>query len=242
MAYRWRGKNFEVDPDNPRAEGICDRCGMRWNLDRLQWQYSYQGAFSPMNTRYLVCPNHVDPLNPQDQAYILPPDPLPVFNARPEPYTLDETSWLTTEDDSILATEDGDQFITAIPNPSSTANTSVLASTILYSGGSVATAYLDLFDGDPAGTGRSVLSAITGSSTRTDISSQLTTVLGIAQNTSPIVIATASASQTNISYAAIYSAAADGVLLASGTLSASPTIADGNPVQFNALGLQININ
>ena len=120
MAYRWHPKNAEVDADAPRAWGSCDKCGMIWQLDKLQWQYSYQGAFQPMNTRYLVCPKHIDPLNPQDQAYILPPDPEPIFNARPEPYVLDETSWLSTQDGDVITAEDGEQFITPIPNPNST--------------------------------------------------------------------------------------------------------------------------
>lgn len=215
---------------------------MIWQLDALQWQYAYQGSTQPQNTRFLVCPKHLDPLNSQDTPNILPPDPLPVFNARPEPYALDETSWLSTQDDDVIATEDGDLFVTAIPNPSTAANTTNLTCSIIESGGSVATVYLDLFDGDPASGGRSVLSAITGSSTRTDIASSLTTVLGIAQNTSPIVITTASESQTNISYVGIYSASISGALLMSGTVSASPTIALGNPVQFNSLGIQINLN
>ena len=121
MAYRWHPKNAEVDADSPRAWGTCDRCGFQWQLDQLTWQYSYQGAFVPMNTRLLVCPKHVDPLNEQDQAYILPPDPAPIFNARPENYVLDETSWMTTQDGDIITTQEGDSLITPLPNPSTTA-------------------------------------------------------------------------------------------------------------------------
>lgn len=242
MAYRWRGKYFEVDPENPRAEGVCDRCGFRWNLDKLQWQYAYQGSTMPQNTRMLVCPNHVDELNPQDTPVILPPDPVPVFNARPEPYLLDEASWLLTQDGEIITTQDGEYFGTAIPNPSNTANTTRLASSIIAAGESVATAYLDLFDGDPTSGGVSVLAAITGSATRTNIAASLSTVSGIAVNPDFIVITSASASQTNISYVGIFNAASGGALLMSGPVSASPTIADGNPVQFNPLGLNINLN
>lgn len=121
MAYRWHPKQAEVDPDNPQAWGTCDRCGFVRNLKDLVWQYSYMGAFQPMNMRILVCPDRcLDELNPQDQAYILPPDPAPIFNARPEPYLLDETSWLVTQDGEIIATEADSPFITAIPNPDST--------------------------------------------------------------------------------------------------------------------------
>jgi len=78
------------------------------------------GAFVPMNTRLLVCPPCTDVLSPQDQAYILPPDPEPIFNARPEPYVLDETSWLSTQDGDVITAEDGESFTPAIPNPDST--------------------------------------------------------------------------------------------------------------------------
>lgn len=243
MSFRWRPKNAEVDPDNPRAWGVCDRCGMTWNLDQLQWQYAYQGSTQPQNTRFLVCPSHLDPLNPQDMPVILPPDPVPVYNARPEPYALDETSWLTTEDGDILTTQDDDPFVTAIPNPSDAANTSNLYCSIAAPGGSVATLYLDLFDGNPLTAGRSILSAITGSSVRTDVASSLeATSTGIYKNTSAIVVSAESESQTNISYAGLYTASISGSLLMSGPVSVSQTIALGNPVQFSALGLVINTN
>lgn len=242
MSYRWHPKNADVDPDNPRAWGTCDRCGMVHNLYKLQWQLAYMGSVNPQNTRFLVCPTCLDPLNSQDTPNILPPDPLPVYNARPEPYAIDETSWMTTEDEDIITTQDGELFITSIPNPSDAANTTNLYCSIGSSGGSVATAYLDLFDGDPAGSGRSVLSAITGSSTRTDIAADLTTISGVATNPDYIVISSASASQTNVSYVGIFDAATDGTLLMSGPVSASPTIADGNPVQFDPLALNINLN
>ncbi len=122
MAYRWHPRNAETDADNPRAWGTCDRCGFVHNLHKLQWQFSYLGTSQPQNTRFLVCERCLDPLNPQDMPYILPPDPLPVYNARPEPYLLDETSWLVTQDGEILTTEDGTPIITAIPDPNSTAS------------------------------------------------------------------------------------------------------------------------
>lgn len=243
MAYRWHPKNAEVDPDNPRAWAQCDRCGMLWNLDKLQWQYQYMGSVQPQNTRFLVCPKHLDPLNAQDTPNILPPDPVPVFNARPGATDIyGETSYLSTEDGDIIDTQDGDSLITAIPNPGDAANTTYLLSSISAPGGSVATAYLDLFDGDPSAGGRSVLSLITGSNTRTDISADLSTVSGYAKNYETLSVVAASENQTNVSWVAIYSASISGALLMSGPCSASPTIALGNPVVFPALGLSINLN
>lgn len=84
MAYRYRPKNAEVDPTSPRAWGQCDRCGFYWPLYKLSFQLAYRGSAMPQDTRLLVCPKHLDPLNPQDIPPILPPDPEPVMNARPE--------------------------------------------------------------------------------------------------------------------------------------------------------------
>ena len=242
MAYRWHPKNAEVDADSPRAWGTCDRCGMINNLHKMQFQYAYQGTTVPQNTNFIVCDRCLDPLNPQDTPYILPPDPPPIYNARPENYALDESSDLGTEDGLSITTEDGVPITTAIPNPSFTANTSKLTSFVLAPSGSVATAYLDLFDGDPTSGAASVLAAITGSATRTNIAADLTTVNGIAVNPDYIVITAASENQTNISYIGIYDAATSGTLLMSGAVSASPTIAQDNPVQFNPLNLRINLN
>lgn len=243
MAYRWRGKYFEVDSENPRAEGVCARCGFRWNLDKLQWQYAYQGSTMPQNTRMLVCPNHIDELNPQDTPVILPPDPLPVFNARPEPYVLDEASWLSTQDDNVITTQDGELFTTAIPNPQRDAATAHLLALISAPGASVSTLYLDIFNGNPLSGGVSVLSAITGSSVRTDIASLLTTVLGVAKSTDTIVVAASSASTVNTNYVGFYSASTSGALLVSGTLSVvGQSVTVGNPVVFDALAIQINTN
>ena len=243
MAYRWHPKNAEVDPDSPRAWGTCDRCGMIWQLDQLQWQMAYQGSQTPQNTRFLVCPKHLDPLNEQDSPNLLSPDPLPVFNSRPEPYTLDEASWLSTQDGDRITTQDGELFTVAIPNPQSDASTAHLQSSITASGASVATLYLDIFNGNPSAGGVSVLSAITGSSVRTDIASLLTTVLGVAENTDQIVVALESASTVNTNHIAFYSASISGSLLMSAALSVNgQSVTVGNPVVFDALAIQINTN
>jgi len=244
MSYRWRAKGVEVDPESPRAFATCDRCGFLFNHYKLQFQYAYQGSSQPQNTYFLVCERCTDPLNAQSMPYILPPDPLPVYNARmgaSDP--VGEASYLVTEDGDILANEDGDPLITAIPDPSVPANTTNLLCEIVAPGGDVSEVYLDLFDGDPSSGGRSVLSAITGSATRTNISGDLTTTSGVATNTEPIVISSASENQTNVNWCGLYSASISGALLMSGRVSVTPfTIAEGNPVRFAALGLSINLN
>ena len=245
MAYRWRGQFFEVDPDNPRAEGICDRCGFRFNLYKLQYQYAFQGSTMPQNTRFLVCgrPGCLDPLNPQDTPNILPPDPLPVFNARPEPYLLDEASYLTTQDGEIITTQDGELFITNVENPASSANTAVLQAVLSYPGGDVSVMYLDLFNGNPAAGGMSVLSAITGSSTRANLASSLSlNVAGDAVNPDFITVSSGSASVTNVNYIGFYSASVSGSLLVSGPVAVSgQTIGVDTVVQFNPLSLVLDL-
>ncbi len=46
---------------------------------------------------------------------MLRPDPDPAYNARPEPYVVDETNWLTTEDGDTIETEDGENIISSPP-------------------------------------------------------------------------------------------------------------------------------
>ena len=69
----------------PRAWGVCDRCGFRWNRDDLSWQFDWRSN-RLMNLRILVCPHCLD--TPQDQyrPIVVPPDPVPIMNPRPELY------------------------------------------------------------------------------------------------------------------------------------------------------------
>jgi hypothetical protein len=87
----------------------------------MQWQYDFRGGSSPMNIRILKCPRCMDDLRYQSKLLILPPDPAPIMNTRPENYVVDETNWMTTEDGLIIDTQSGEDFITSIPNPATTA-------------------------------------------------------------------------------------------------------------------------
>jgi len=76
---------------NPRAFGICDRCGFLYNHEQLQWQFDYAGA-GLINKRILVC----NPCNdvPQNQlrAIVIPSDPTPIQNPRVQDYYFAETT------------------------------------------------------------------------------------------------------------------------------------------------------
>lgn len=78
-----------TNPDAPRAFAVCDRCGMWYNHDQLQWQYDYRGRML-QNIRILVCEECLDDPQPQLKPRLLPPDPLPIANARIEPFCYDE--------------------------------------------------------------------------------------------------------------------------------------------------------
>jgi hypothetical protein len=86
MAWRPHG-HVRVSSRSPRAAAICDRCGRPFNHNDLTWQYGYAGT-RLQNLRILVCDTGcLDIPNRQIGAKIIPPDPLPIPNARPEPFT-----------------------------------------------------------------------------------------------------------------------------------------------------------
>ena len=71
----------------------------------------------------------------------------------------------------------------------------------------------------------------------------LTTTLGIAQNTATLIIAAESGATVNTNYIGIYDAATGGTLLISGFCNVSgQTVTVGNPVVFSPLALNINLN
>jgi hypothetical protein len=70
-----------VNPNSPDAFGECDLCGRLWNLIDLQWNYQW-GGNKLYNTRSLRCRECLDVPQEQLRTIILPPDPMPVLNAR----------------------------------------------------------------------------------------------------------------------------------------------------------------
>lgn len=59
------------------------------NHRNLQWQFEYAGT-KLINKRILVYEDELDIPNRQLGTIILPPDPVPIRNARPEQYNIDE--------------------------------------------------------------------------------------------------------------------------------------------------------
>lgn len=95
-----------VNPTSPRAFGACDRCGFLYNHHKLRFQFDFAGPVL-QNLRFLVCDTCYDIPQEQKKPVLLPPDPIPINNARPEPYAQDETDWRVTQDGAIRVTQDG---------------------------------------------------------------------------------------------------------------------------------------
>lgn len=86
MSYSGRA---EVDARYPRAHAICDRCGFRFNHFKLRWQQDWRGP-RLQNIRILVCESCYDkPQQNGQRTILIPADPIPIMNARPEAYTED---------------------------------------------------------------------------------------------------------------------------------------------------------
>ena len=124
MAWRPHG-NVRVNARNSEACGVCDRCSQLYNLRELRFQWDWTGA-RLQNLRILVCKRCYDEPQEQFRARILSPDPVPVFNPRPEPfypigYGYEQTIGVYTEaslnevglsPDFYITTEDGLYFMT----------------------------------------------------------------------------------------------------------------------------------
>ena len=90
MGYASISGRASTSARNPRAHAICDRCGGRFNHDRLGFQFDWAGA-ALVNKRLLVCPRCTDRPQQQLRAIVIPADPVPIKNPRPEPFTSDES-------------------------------------------------------------------------------------------------------------------------------------------------------
>lgn len=84
--------SVSVPPTSPFA--ICDRCGFLYNHNNLRWQHDWRGT-TLANLRLLVCDVCLDQPADQLRVIVIPPDPMPVMNARLPQYAIDETDYRT---------------------------------------------------------------------------------------------------------------------------------------------------
>lgn len=108
MAYASKQGRTQINPRSPRASGQCDRCGFLYNFDHLRWQIDYSGA-GLYNKRILVCEHCYDTPQQQLKVIVIPPDPMPVINARPPDYVNSETDYRLTSGQNTV------DFWTGIP-------------------------------------------------------------------------------------------------------------------------------
>ena len=99
-----------VSARSPQAFGVCDRCKFLYNHTDLSWQFDWQGS-SLINQRVLVCRRCMDVPQPQKRAIIIPADPVPVQNPRPENYVAAESNFRVTSGQNTV------DFWTGIPIP-----------------------------------------------------------------------------------------------------------------------------
>jgi hypothetical protein len=104
MAWRPHGHAI-INPAHPVSTAICDRCSRLFNITALSWQYQWAGP-RLQNLRLLVCQSCLDVPQPQLKPRILPPDPVPTLNARPENFLIDDYDYRVTEGADIRVAED----------------------------------------------------------------------------------------------------------------------------------------
>lgn len=96
----------KVNSRSPEAFGICDNCSFLYNLSELRWQFQWAGN-KLVNMRQLVCRRCNDIPQTQLRAIVLPADPMPVMNPRPQNYQLAETDYRTTSGQNTVDPETG---------------------------------------------------------------------------------------------------------------------------------------
>ncbi len=98
-------RRARTDPTSPAAWATDDRSGFVGNHEDLRWQYEWAGL-KLINKQILVYSDMYDEPQRQLGTIVLPPDPLPIMNARPEAYAIDEqpVSVRTTMDGRLRVT------------------------------------------------------------------------------------------------------------------------------------------
>ncbi len=96
MAYASRSGRAITNPGRPEAFAVCDRCGLWHNHKNLSYQYEWQGT-KLQNLNLLVSRECLDIPQPQLKARILPADPVPIMNPRPENFYSSRLQQIVTQ-------------------------------------------------------------------------------------------------------------------------------------------------
>lgn len=86
MGFGNRTGRARIDPKRPTAQAVCDRCGVRYLLNDLSRQFQWTGP-ALQDLGILVCASCNDVPQEQFRTVVLPPDPVPRINPRPDVYT-----------------------------------------------------------------------------------------------------------------------------------------------------------
>lgn len=89
MAHRPHPRGARTNPKSPRGWSTCQRCGFVFNLKDLRWQSEWRGL-RLMDINLQVDHKCLDKPQRQLGTIILPPDPVGLNSALPEPYAIDE--------------------------------------------------------------------------------------------------------------------------------------------------------
>ena len=95
---RPQSKYVRVNQNSPDGAGQCDRCGRWFNLRNLTFQYEWAGTHL-YNTGALVCTEGGCLDRPQEQlrTIVIPPDPMPLLNARVPSFAYEEQTVLIAQ-------------------------------------------------------------------------------------------------------------------------------------------------
>lgn len=89
MSYASRSGQAKTNSRDPRAFGVCGRCGRWFNHFRLRFQFDWAGT-KLINKQVLVCKPCYDIPQQQLRVIVLPADPMPIRNPRPENFDEEE--------------------------------------------------------------------------------------------------------------------------------------------------------
>lgn len=89
MGYASKAGRAIASSTNPRAQAVCQRCGIWYNRDQLSNQTQWRGAaLLPLNL--YVCQNCLDRPQEQLRSIVVPADPIPIYWPLTEPFSYDE--------------------------------------------------------------------------------------------------------------------------------------------------------
>lgn len=96
MGYASQAGRARTNPKSPAAHSICDRCGFRYNFVDLRVQYEWRGPILGPIGKIYVCDRCYDTPQENVRTIVLPADPVPIIDARPELYPQDSTTYIGT--------------------------------------------------------------------------------------------------------------------------------------------------